>query len=373
MKFWKLPIIVAALVAASFFIVDGANPLRERSSPLPSVRSDASGFGSAGSASARNYLQQLQAAENRSQMENPLRAYQVGSNREGRNRLDEMYARGIPRTAQSVLELRSILSRNPSGEEKIALARLLGSLYSPDNITGQNADILLDLRQLTTDPDKLVARSAVFTYSRLGYFNDVETVLQNALKQEILEEDDYYGELAHLSTAPSLETARRQNLLTSIVRENNTYAVEILMDSTARENALGNYSKEEIAALAGVFAKNEPNFPSATSQFGLGDAVNYATWLRATAKVNSALSGGSADELIVAKLQEKNTDPRKVIGYLISPEATPILSNAKLGSPTAELIKTAQAYANQFPTSAIIQQSVAEISSRAGRPMTQSR
>ena len=92
-------------------------------------------------------------------------------------------------------------------------------------------------------------------------------------------------------------------------------------------------SSEDMAKL---LRDTEPEFGQEVGLYGGTDALRYETWLRASATIESAKTGRNMDDIIVAKLSEPGTDPRKVMAYLSSPYAMQLLAEARAGFAGAE-------------------------------------
>jgi hypothetical protein len=343
-------------------------------SPAPSAqRQESPGSASRGSdqgasaaAAAGRYAAAITIARNTPDPHNPLVAYVPKPGIAGRNELDRIFAQGVPLTTQSALAARALLQRGLSDDEKIALARILARLYAPDDPTGYNAELLLDLRGLMADANKQVARSAVLSFSRLGYLPGSDAVLKDAFDKKILGPDDYYGELAHM--AP-LAPARVQDELLSTVRaSSNAYAADILAHAiNDNPKVLTSYSAHALGEIIELLGRTEPRFPPATGEFGLTDAVRYANWLRATAQLENRIHGIDPERAIVDRLGLPGTDPRKITAYLLTSEAAPLLAGARLGSPASSLVAVSNQYAAQHPGNRSLQAAAQEIAQRSAR------
>ncbi|CAN7706968.1 hypothetical protein LJR290_005855 [Variovorax sp. LjRoot290] len=319
------------------------------------------------STAAARYAAAIGAARGKEDSQNSLASYVPKPGIEGRNELDRIFAQGVPLTSRSALAARALLKAGISDDEKIALARILGRLYSSDNATGYNADILLDLRSLIGDNNKEVARSAALSFSRIGYLPGSDAMLKSAFETHVLSADDYYGELAHMARLAPVGV--QDELLSAIRSSANSYAADILAGSIHDDpKILKGYSTHSVNEIGQLLAKSEPRFASATGDFGLTDAVRYAHWLRASAQIESLAQGTDVDAVIVARLSLPGTDPRKITAYLLMPEASSILSSARLGSPSAGLVSASNQYAAQYPRNMILQSAAQEISQRVGRP-----
>ena len=360
---------IAGLALAGFvWVLFGSQPPAS-TAPRQEAPPAASGVGDqvASTAAAARYAAAITVARNRPDPHNPLVAYVPKRGIAGRNELDRIFAQGVPLTTQSALAARALLQRGLSDDEKIALARILARLYAPDDPTGYNAELLLDLRGLMGDANRQVARSAVLSFSRLGYLPGSDALLKDAFDKQILGAEDYYGELAHM--AP-LAPARVQDELLSAVRaSSNAYAADILAHAiNDNPKVLNGYSAQAVGEIIELLGRTEPRFPSATGEFGLTDAVRYANWLRATAQLESRIHGIDPDRAIVDRLGLPGTDPRKITAYLLTPEASPLLSTARLGSPAGSLVAMSNQYAAQHPGNKNLQSAAQEIAQKSARP-----
>lgn len=300
---------------------------------------------------ASTYLANLAIAQAQADKSNPLVGYIPVPGIAGRNALDAMFFAGVPATPQSATAARRLLAEGKlSADEKIVLSRILASLHDEGNPTGANLDIELDLKRLADDPNQQVAAQAAIEFARMGYLPGTEDVLKRAFDAGALSADTYYQELAHLvSSAPPPKQAM---LMAEISAASNRLASDVLADALIsgreKETAAFLISSADMSAL---LRATQPQFASAAGQFGWVDAVRYSQWLRASATVESDRTGRPVDDLIVGTLQASGTDPRKLMGYLIQPQAGPLLSEAAPGTPVYDMVVAARSYAEQYPSS----------------------
>ncbi|MDR6534685.1 hypothetical protein [Variovorax soli] len=119
--------------------------------------------------------------------------------------------------------------------------------------------------------------------------------------------------------------------------------------------------------MAGLLRETEPKFGPLVG-LGFGDAVRYTEWLRASAAIESHKTGRSLDEVIIARLSQPNTDERKIMGFLISPQAGPMLAAAAPDSPVQKLVAVAQVYSAQSPENRTMVEFVQAIRERMKHP-----
>jgi hypothetical protein len=278
----------------------------------------------------------------------PLQSYKPRPGLAGRGALDEIDVKGVAATAQSVSLARGLLHGGTlSSDERIPMIRILASLYNRENTTGANDDIALDLKVLASDPDKQVAAQAATSYARLDYLPGTEVVLKKALENGALDTDAYFQELAHL--VPSAPLDKKKEFLAEIRAAGSQIGRDVLvmaLNSGEEFNAVSFLKTSE--DMAEFLRETEPQFGPLVG-LGLGDAVRHTEWLRASAAIESHKTGRSIDEVILARLSRPNTDERKVMSFLISPQAGPMLAAATPDSPVQKLVAVAQVYSSQSP------------------------
>lgn len=300
---------------------------------------------------ASSYVTQLAIAQSQVEKVNPLYRYQPKSGIAGRNELDQIYMNGVPATPQSVTAIRKLLSDGKlSRDEKIAIPRILAALHNSDDSTGANGTLELELKALARDSDKEIAAQAAIQFARMGYLPETESVLRTAFDSGALTKDSYYQELAHLvSSAPP----QKQSELLAVIKDSgNRLASDVLANGllSGQEFNAASFLKTS-PDMAALLNSTQPQFSEAAGQFGYVDAVRYSQWLRASATIESQRTGRNMDEIITSALSSPGVDPRKIIGYLIQPQASSLLNSATSDSTVYALVKTAQEYAAQFPTS----------------------
>jgi hypothetical protein len=280
---------------------------------------------------------------------------------EGRKVLDEMYALGMVKNAENVKAIRALIASKVTNEEKVALARILGGLYSADDPTGMNATIAQDLRGLTHDGQKDVARAATLTFSRLTYFPDSPEVLLSAKKRGLIDMDEYYGELAHLTAyAPANEQA---NLVSTIRNGKNRYAAEILAFVSQEAAIMKKFYPETKKQILSLLEEHEPEFSKvAIGEFDYTDAVRYSTWLHATATLNRDVKNTKYHDLIMARLNDEKIDPRKIMAFLASSEGKRLIKDIGRREPFESMHQRIALYSKQLPQNMIMKELVDDIS-----------
>jgi len=298
---------------------------------------------------AAEYRASLAIAFSKIDEQNPLRAYQPTSGIRGRIALEDLYARGIPATPKSAtLALGLLHSGKLSDDEKIALTAILYGLHNRENTSGANQDIALELKKMAYDANKQIAHDAAVYYAALEYMPGTEYVLKDALRNDALDTDSYFRAMAHL--IPSAPPEKRKEFMTEIRASKNSLASSILanaLNSGQDFNAASFLKSSD--DMAKLLRDTEPPFDEAVGKFGGVDALRYVDWLRASATIESTKTGRSVNDIIVSQLSAPGTDARKVLAYLSSPEATPLLEQSAPDSQVQKLAAIARLHSNQNP------------------------
>lgn len=278
---------------------------------------------------------------------------------EGRNLLESAHALGVAKTAENVNAVRSMFASRVTNDEKVLLARILGSFYTYDNQTGQNDGIAKDLRSAVYSGQKDVARAATLAYSRLGYFPDYNDVLLHAQKNGYIEKDEYYGELAHLLRfAPANE---QFNIVSKINDDKNSYAVQILAFITHDADAMKQIYPETKKLIQTCLEKHEPGFSQAIGEFSYTDSVRYAMWLHSIAMLNSATTNAQYSDVIFSRLNNQTTDPRKIMSYLASSDGKELIIKIGQRGPFQNALQRIQLYTKQLPQNTVMRDMVQDV------------
>lgn len=281
------------------------------------------------------------------------------SGADGRKVLDGVYALGLAKTADNVNSVRVLLSSKVVDEEKVALVRILGGLYTFENSTGLNNVIAQDLRGLVHASQKDVARAAILAYSRLGYFPDSSDLLLYAKNAELIDINEYYGELAHMvKSAPPDEQI---NIASKIKNGRNEYATGILAFITQDEDTINKLYPETRKLILSSLEENEPRFEQATGNFSLIDSVRYAIWLQSVANLTSVTTNVRSTDFILNRLNDKRTDPRKVMAFLAAPEGKKLVKDLNQSSLFENARNRISVYAAQHPQNDTMREIVQDI------------
>lgn len=273
-----------------------------------------------------------------------------------RMQLEGVSVNGIAQTPENVRSVRALLASRVTAEEKGALVRILGRLYTRDDVTGMNTVIVQDLKGFVNAGEKDVALAAVLVFSRLAYFPDSSEVLWQAKSRGVIDDDGYYGELAHLvAVAP----ADAQNALVRRIGEGkNPYAMEILVSSCCSPNQLARMYPETRSALLGALEENEPGFSMALGEFGMIEAIRYAAWLQAFALLGSHGDNAKYVQLVMTRLSDERLDPRKAMAFLASSQGKALIRDVGKKSAFSMLLERIELYSRQLPQNELMKEMV---------------
>ena len=268
----------------------------------------------------------------------------------------------LPATDTNLAAARECLAKANALEEKVLLIKVLASMYEPRSRSRRNLQIESDIRKLTESGDKRLAAEAVVEYSRLGYPVDRYQVLQRAHAARIIDDDGYFGELAHgLRFSTPADQAR---MLAELGQSRNGFGAEVLASTFGNKVLLDQLPSATQAALLDVLAAQEPGFPFALDRFGVIDMVRYATWIDAVASIEATLGRRSYAEAIAARLSDPKVDPRKILAVFSNPEGQRVIRETKDGARLRQLHARAQAFASSLPQNTMLKEAAALFSSR---------
>jgi len=271
-----------------------------------------------------------------------------GSGLAGAEILEQANALGVERSAANAKSIRRLLASNVTSVERTSLIRMLARQYGAGDPTGLNNQILSDLKAQMLSGDADVARTATYAYSRLGYFPDQERMLLAAKERGLLDNDAYFGELAHmLAFAPP----RDQRALARTLRDSrNDYASQIVAMLAGNDAMRAKIAKETQEDLGSYLVEVEPQFAMGVGQFDLADSVRYSSWLYAVA-VLQAGRGQSTSDFIMTRLGDQRTDARKIMGYLASEHGPDLIAQVRDRSRFNPMLVRISEYSMQHPQS----------------------
>ncbi|HYD60247.1 MAG TPA: hypothetical protein VEC35_07825 [Noviherbaspirillum sp.] len=281
-----------------------------------------------------------------------------------REYLDGAYTNGIAQTPENVHSVRTLLASKVTVEEKAGLVRILGRLYTQNDITGMNAVIVQDLKGLVNSGEKDVARAAALAFSRLAYFRDSSDVLLRARNSGAIDDDGYYGELAHMvAVAPASDQVQ---LVRRIREGKNKYAMEILASFSRSPQQLARMHPETRSAILGALEENEPAFPMALGEFGLIDAMRYTDWLQSVALLGSNGDNVKYIQLVLVRLGDERLDPRKAMAFLAAPDGKALIREVGKKSAFSGLLERIALYSKQLPQNELMKEMVRDVAQSVG-------
>lgn len=199
----------------------------------------------------------------------------------------------------------------------------------------------------------------MFSYSRLGYFPDTEDMLLHLKDTGVIDNEGYYGELAHI--LPFAPAHAQMDLLSKITMGKDKYATEILAFLPNNPDNVQRLYPETKQRLLAYLQEDEPGFGTETGVFGLTDAVRYTTWLHSIATLTRETTSAKYSDVVLNHLNNEKTDPRKIMAFLISAEGKYLIN--ELGRP--ELFENARKritqYSKQHPQNEMMRDAVQEI------------
>lgn len=278
-----------------------------------------------------------------------LQAYNAGlaGSSKGQEYLIVVLNKGLPVNDANIAFVRNSLAKAGATDDKILLMKVLASMYTPRVHTQANLQIESDVKKLIASGDKQLATAAVFEYSRLAYPADRHAVLRQAHASKVIDDDAYFGELAH---GLRFSTAQEQaQMLDEMARFHNGFGAQVLAATFGSREALAQLSPGARARLLRVLSSSEPGFPMALDSFGSLDVIRYAQWLAAVATMESTTSGKSYADVAVEHLSDPKADPRKILAFFGNPEGQRAIAETKDRTRLRVLLTRAQDYARSLP------------------------
>lgn len=272
--------------------------------------------------------------------------------------LEEIYSRKPTASLENIRIVKALLSREMAPAEKALLVRMYAAFFRSADPELQT-EIADDLAQLVRagSPTE-VGRAAALGYSRLGYFPDSLKVLKVAMDSQFIDLNEYYGDIAHL--VPFAPDGERSRMISMIADGQNRFATEVLASLYSNEIAVGRLGTSDAKEVAKTIMANEPIFSGGPESFGLIDAVRYESWLSSAAVLNQQLSGEGKRDFIIRKLTEQNTDPRKVLGVLVSPTGVLVLGGGG-SEPVQQMVREVNSYGARYPANESIQDALSRV------------
>jgi hypothetical protein len=283
----------------------------------------------------------------------------------GRELLEKAHSSGLSRTMANITTVRQVLASKTTDEEKVIALRILGGFIVPSDTSEVNAAILRDVRGQLHSGHREIARAATFALSRSGSASDIAEVLLQARKANILDKDEYLGELSHAMRFTPKQ--KQQEVISALAAEPSYYSIDILTMQMADRSIVTSLYPETQRSLQRFFRSNQPNFPIAIGEYGAIDGYRYTAWLHATALLNEAADRKDYSETVLEELGAPKTDPRKVLAFLSAPEGKNLIATVAKKAPLEKALARGKAYAESFPQNRYVNGLAASISAEIDR------
>lgn len=285
-----------------------------------------------------------------------------GSGSTGHNMLEIISTKGLPRTAENVNLVRSTLASAVTDDERVELARILGQLHSENDAHGLNKQIETDLKSMISANRGQSSRAATFAYVRSGYNRDSLSVLGQAKSKKMLDNNEYYGELAHLFNFAASDD--QIAILSEIDSSKNRYGMEILASGLQSGSGDVKATPEVKAALVALLNKNEPMMPMAIGEFGYVDSIRYTNWLHKVSMLQAQATGTAYETLVLNRLNSDAIDPRKIMAFLISDEGDQFIRKVGKKAAFDPMMQKISIYSKQLPGNKIMRDAVLNVGAK---------
>lgn len=261
-------------------------------------------------------------------------------------------------SAANVRRVLAALRAARSEDQKIEQIRLLGALLSRSNASAMNEAIVGELRTLAASPSRRIARSATYPLVHAVGADETIEILLRARRAGLMESEEIAGELARaLRFAPREQQLRYVQLIGA---EQSRYGVDVLVAGFG-SNVLDPMLPETRQAIGELLRRTRIDFPRDANSFGYVDAIRYAGWLHASALTEQWISRQPYEITVMAHLDDPETDPRKLIAYLGTPEGKELMARVGKRGPLAGAVRRARAYADANPRSLHVKKIVLDI------------
>jgi hypothetical protein len=270
----------------------------------------------------------------------------------GARRVDEgtiirLQNMGPAPTAANVSKVLELLQAVGTEETTAALIRLLATMYVPNARAESNATIIKTLKSYIFGPAPKFAAGALIAYSRTGYRDTLLADLDYGLKRGLIDETSYSQELAlnFVTMPPGMQYDAAQRLSA----KNNAFGADVLASCLHSPETIARMLPRTREVVQSLLSRHEPEMSKAVGEFGIVDVIRYGNWLEVMALLSEAQGGESRTNFVFSRLGKPDTDPRKVLAYLSSPDGRRFMQ--AVGSRTAlvPLVARAREPASHFP------------------------
>jgi hypothetical protein len=258
----------------------------------------------------------MAAAEKSRELTEDYLSRYTGSGAAGRDLLDHIRSMEKPLFREHMTMVENLITKDRVvGEEMASLIRLYADqlLYTegkPPEISGNIKAVLLRTK------DRHVGRAATFTLSQLGPVEDLGTLFKYAKANDFISDDDYYGEIGN--NFMRADAATQEAWLDELYAANNLYSRQVLaFDIASRGMPLEGISPPTARRLLTFFKNNETRFSPTPGVLEVSSSSDYASWLKASAKLAAVAFNVDPAKYVEAVLLDKNIDTRKTLSYFI--------------------------------------------------------
>jgi hypothetical protein len=257
-------------------------------------------------------------------------------------------------TAANVARVVELLHAVGTEESTAFLIRLLASMYVPNGRPDTNATIIKTLKSYIFGRDPKLATGALIAYSRTGYQSTLLADLDYGLKRGLIDETSYSQELAldFATMPPEMQYDAAQRLSA----KNNAFGADVLASCIHSPETIARMLPRTREVLQSLLARHEPEVSKAVGEFGIVDVIRYGEWLEAMSLLSEAQGDESRTKFVFSRLGKSDTDPRKVLAYLSSPDGARFIQAAGSRAALAPLVARAREPAFHQPSHATIGQ-----------------
>lgn len=289
----------------------------------------------------------------------------IGSGMDGRKLLDAIYVLKLEKNNENLRLVQKLINERITIGEKVALTRIVASFYSPYNVLGANDYILANLRDVINSGNVDLGRAGGLAYSRLGYLPDSLDILAFIRSNGYINDDEYYGDLVYLlQAAPKTVQSK---IIDQISAGDNGFSIDVLISTIQKSEDVLNLSHDASEKIGIVISKHQPVFPEDVNQFGLMDAIRYASWVQSMALLNNVGTTNGYNQYIAKTLGGATSDPRWIISFLISSEGQDWVGSVGSTEVSTYMFSKIEQYAARNAANGVIRDSVKEIRGKFGK------
>lgn len=266
--------------------------------------------------------------------------------------------RSLPGTKGNTADvLRLMESSDAATDDRQMLARIAGDLHDDLGRNGDKAtqrDVQESLSRLArNEKDPKVRKTAVLTYSRMGWFQDSLPLL--AAARPLLGDRPYHQELAHmLLVAPPDAQLKIVKALEDGEGHNNDLGKEIIANLLRDENAMKQLSPAAVGPLLALMRKQEPVFGSPPQAMGSTTIGAYTDWFNSVVAL-TAKATGEPPRLVVARLLNLNDDPRKLVALFDDEHSAMLVRQAMAARDLDKVDASLAAFAARYSSNPNVQ------------------